>query len=69
MALSQRAKSILAWVFTIGGGIGLGAVAARFRLLESIAVLFGLCVVCALVAALGFWGMWGLSRPWNGDDD
>jgi len=69
MALNQRARSFISWTLTIGGGIGLGAVAARFRLLESTAVLLGLCVLCALVIGLGIWGMWGMSQPWGRDDD
>jgi hypothetical protein len=68
MALNPRIRSILSWVLTIGGGIGLGAVAARFHLLDQTAVLFGLVVVAWGIVGLGIWGMVGLSRPWTDDD-
>lgn len=66
MALNQRTRSIISWALTIGGGIVLGAVAARFRLLESTAVLLGLCVLYALLLGVGIWAM---AQPWWRDDD
>jgi hypothetical protein len=67
--LNERTRSIISWALTIGGGIVLGAVAARFRLLESTAVLFGLYVLCALLVGLGIWAMCAMSQPWGRDDD
>lgn len=57
----------LGWnALTIAAGVGLGAIAARFRLLDSPWVVAGLFVLVLSMIAIGIWAM---AQPWDGWDD
>ena len=64
--LRRRLKALLANALTLAAGVGLGAIAARFRLLDSPWVVAALGVVMLLMIVVGIWAM---AQPWDGWDD